>query len=198
MSSTMKLLGAMPPPGKPATIAELARAAGLERKPTVRAVDTLRRNGLAERVELGRYKLTAAGKLAREKGRPIKSGPKGPHTGRRKPNAKTTFRDRLWAALRLLKKASIPELIVIAGAGTARDPASGARLFLKRLERAGYVARLPKREAGSAPGSTGFLRWLLLKDTGPGTPRWSRARRDLYDPNLDAVAGKENADAARP
>lgn len=164
------------------SVATLADAARLSRKEAQRRLDVLRGRGLVERVSLGTYRLTAAGRAAIAAGARVRSGPKGRLTGERRP-ARSSFRHRLWTALRRTRKATIPELLQIAGTGAEGSPATNAWHYLDALARAGYVRRMPRREAGTKPTSNGFCRWLLVNDPGPEHPVLKARGTVVWDPN---------------
>ncbi len=185
MMEAQELLDHLPPPGNPVTIAQLAKALSRANNRIVCAIDALRRRGLVERLETGTYRLTRAGAAFRDQGMQIKSGPKGPHTGRAKKPA--PFREAAWRVLRIGEAMTVQEIIALLPAETC-GPGSTSNLqkYLKQLSGAGYLVELGQREPGSAPGSNGFKRWRLLPlmNTGPKTPYWSPKERRLVDPNV--------------
>lgn len=93
----------------------------------------------------------------------------------------------VWRALRLCRKASTTELLVLTGA--AEGP---ALKHLRNLERAGYLTRAgdsrrdPLRDA----------RWLLLRDTGPRTPYRTHGRKEVWDPNTGTATPMDQQEAA--
>ena len=97
---------------------------------------------------------------------------------------KPTIRQRAWAALRILGKASVPEL-----QGWAGDDVKPSNLqkYLHLLERAGFVQRLDLREPGTAPTSNGHVRWLLVRDSGPKAPVYRPRFDSVFDPNTREV-----------
>lgn len=163
------------------TVAELASVTGMENRAVVKAAAALIARGLAERAEVGCFTLTAEGQAFRDAGAEITSGPMRPLTQTYRRWRKPALRDRLWAALRIKGKASIPELLELAGDGE-RDFSNAAQKFLKALSRAGYLREL-RREPGTAPTSNGFKRYQLLRDTGPEAPQLRVRQRQLFDPN---------------
>jgi len=134
-------------------------AAHFQRDPrnVATAVVRLVRRGLVERLESGRYRATDQGLRAAAEGAVIRSGPKRAHTG---PRAQGLFtsRQKIWRALRVMRKASTEELAVLSE--TSRD---NVRKYLNVLAQAGYVARL------KADGR-GHCRYALIDDTGPLCP----------------------------
>lgn len=184
-------------PGVCLTVDKLAETTGLPKKEVSRAAGQLVLRELAERTARGCYQLTAAGAAFKAGGERIASGPRRgvPRTGRRR--TADTLRDRLWAALRIRGKASIPELLELALADGERAETSydNAKSFLRLLRRAGYLIEL-RRERGAAPSSNGFKRYGLVRDSGPETPQVRRPKpahgdrpaigAHVYDPNTGA------------
>ncbi len=183
---TDRILDVLPPPGEPVTIFELVERIGAENRRVVQAIDVLRRRGFVKRVHRGRYILTPAGRaFQKSDDHQITSGPNGPHTGPwRRGGGK--FKAAFWAALRMSDSAVTIDdvLALIPETLHGRNPTDNAYQFLSRLQTAGYVAELARREAGTALTSNGFKRWRLIKNTGPKTPYWSLKYGRLIDPNL--------------
>lgn len=95
------------------------------------------------------------------------------------PPNENTYRAKIWKALRIVRKASIPELVEMAAADTSTKQAiakasAQARTFLWQLKRAGIVAPLPVKDGI-------FKRFALLRDLGPLMPE--RRKTGLFDPN---------------
>lgn len=158
---------------------------GLGTRSVEQAVLKLRRHGLVEKVARGCHKLTDAGRAAIESGATLRSGPRGPHTGKRV--VKDTLRTRVWRAIRLRRKFTIPDLISLVAEGGERDIESNIRKYLKVLTRAGILTELPRREGGNALTSNGYKRWWLAdeKDTGPKAPVWRQGADTVFDPNTE-------------
>jgi hypothetical protein len=166
------------------------------RKQVMECVGRLLQNKLVQRCDVKRrvfgepvialYCLTDAGEAAVASGKRITSGPNKPLVAPRK-SAASTFRARLWAAFRISKKATLPDLIELAREDRdADDVHSNALRYLTALVRAGVAARLPTREPGYAPSSPGFVRFALIRDLGPGAP--IAAAKSLVDPNAEGDA----------
>lgn len=171
----------------------LAAQTGAERKAVVKAVGRLIARGWAERAEIGCYRLTAAGAQALAAGVRITSGPNGPLTARRPPRRRAApLYELIWRALRIRGKATIADLLELAGRD-GRTAANTAAVYLRVLARAGYLRVLPRREPGTAPTSNGYKRYQLLRDTGPLAPVARLHRRALFDPNLDRTVWPEEA-----
>ncbi len=187
-----------------------------KRKQLLEALGRLMQRKLVERVKPMRqanferiephYRLTPGGRDFVAAGKRVTSGPNGPLAGVR-DRGQQTFRARLWRALRIARKATIPELIEIARDKTDTEAVpANAFVYLKYLARAGVVAKLPTRERGHAITSPGFTRWALLRDLGPLAP--IAAAKHLVDPNATGDArfigylgprtSSSAPDAARP
>lgn len=177
MTSTEKILAVLPPPGDCLTTMEIAEKSAVDRRQAAKSLDVLRRRGLARRVWRGCYRLTAAGEAFRAAGRRIKSGPGGPLTGRRRLGA--TAAAAAWAVMRVRKKFTVPDLQCLCDGLTAAN----AHKVIGKLLRAGYVRRLANRDPGTAPTSPGFVKYLLVRDTGPRAPFYSPKTDELIDPN---------------
>lgn len=136
---------------------------------------------LAERIEVGCYRLTKAGLQAASEGRAITSGPRRAHTGKPR-RLSDTFRQRAWTAMRMSGAFTVGDLVMAAARGEA-DPENNANRYLQCLHRAGYVVELPTRQPGTRLTSNGFKRYRLIRDTGPSAPVWSGKRRALHDFN---------------
>lgn len=167
------------------TVDELAAVTGLENRAVVKAAAALIARGLADRAEVGCFTLTIQGQTFRAEGGAVTCGPAGPLTQTYRRPRRQVLRDRLWAALRIKGKASLPELLEVAGNGE-RDAANSARRYTAALARAGYLREL-RREAGSAPTSNGFKRYALIRDTGPAAPQLRVRTHELFDPNTGEI-----------
>jgi hypothetical protein len=128
------------------------------------------------------YSATKAGRAFAATGEQIVGGNFGSGKYRRPPR-QGTVKQRLWTALRHLKKATYGDLVeVIHRKGeTAVNLTDCARGYLKALARAGIVVQLANRQAGTLPSSRGFVRYALVNDVGPLAPVCGK--RDVFDPN---------------
>ena len=172
------------PPGDCLSLDRLVEESGRNRRQVSNAAAKLVERGLVERIDKGCFRLTEDGLRAQAERLEIKSGPRGPMERKRPP--RDSLRKRLWRAMRQEKKFTINALLINA----VRDETSAysaAGHYVRRLERAGYLMRLPRREAGSSLTSNGFLRWSLVNDTGP-LPPLPRRDGSVYDPNTGEVA----------
>lgn len=120
------------------------------------------------------YQATAAGREFVIAGKRVTSGPNGPLTATRVREGET-FRQRLWNALRIQKKATLPQLIEIARDKRDGNVEANALKYMGALVRAGVAVRLPTREKGHALTSPGHVRWALIRDLGPRAPQAARS-----------------------
>jgi hypothetical protein len=186
----IKVLAALDP-SECRTTGHLAELTGLTNRQIVSCTAKLIDRGFAERAERGCFTGTQAGLDFLLSGEPIKSGPRGHLTGRHRRPKRRTIQDRIWAALRIRQKASVPELIELAATEGAAPTVSHIQRYLKALVGAGYLRELPRREPGTAQTSNGFKRYQLLRDTGPIAPRYSGKTRSVIDANTDEVISTE-------
>jgi hypothetical protein len=77
---------------------------------------------------------------------------------------RVSLKQRLWRALRILRKATLKDLLALAATGEESAAANNARHYLKVLIDTGFVHRFARR------GSGGVLRYGLIRDTGPKAP----------------------------
>lgn len=164
------------------TEARLAELTGYDARSVENCCLKLRKHGLLARTERGCHKLTAAGRAALEQGARIRSGPRGKWSGVNLQ--KETLRTRAWLGMRLKRKFTLDDLVMLAARGGERHAESNLGKYVRALARAGYVRQLQVREAGTAMTSNGFVRWMLVQNTGPEAPVWRPSRGTVYDPNL--------------
>lgn len=170
--------------GRCLTMDQLAEALpDLSRRPLSDAAARLIERGYAERVERGCFRATGAGLLAHQRGERITSGPRGPM--QRKRPVRNGLATRLWRAMRLKGKFTLPALLELATRDETQAESTAGR-YLRALERAGYVMRLSRRETGTSMTSNGFIRWSLIRDTGEQAPI-ARGDGSVYDPNTGEV-----------
>lgn len=183
----MALIRALPA-GACLTVDDLTAVVPMDRRVIVKTAGALVTRGLLERVERGCFQLTAEGRRVVESGESLSSGPQGSHTGARTPR-RTTLRTRLWRAMRVHGKFTVGDLLTAAVRGAEKDPENNAHQYLRRLQEAGYLHRLPVRRKGTALTSNGFCRWTLIRDTGPDAPMLRRTATgwEIRDPNTGEV-----------
>lgn len=165
--------------------ADLVHSTGLTATQVEQACLKLRKHGLLEKCEQGCHTITEAGRIAMAEGKQIKSGPHGKHTAP-KVN-KNSLRIRVWRAMRIRGKFSIPELAMLVAQGGEKDIISNIGKYVRALQKAGYLAEMIKREKGNAITSNGHKRYWLLpeRDAGPQAPVWRVAANTVYDPNTE-------------
>lgn len=159
------------------TLAETA--ATFDHRPNIagQTLAKLIQRGYVERAERGCYRATTAGIAFSATGERISSGARGPRATSRP--ARQTFQDRIWNALRIRRKASVEELVEIAGRPEQRQAhaALHASKFVAALLRADVLRVLPMRSATRA------RRYELARDLGPLSPIVSLKRAALKDRN---------------
>lgn len=158
-----------------------ARMARFSRHDIAKAAGRLVSRDMIARRMRGCYVVTAAGREAVQSGRVIKSGPRGRMTGA--VARKNSFHARLWKALRIVKKGALADFIALAEPGALKDPHNAADHYFRALHLAGYVSVMARRRPGLAPTSPGHKVFLLIRDTGPRSPRYNKARRLVSDLN---------------
>lgn len=172
--------------GECITEARMVEITGHDARSVENSCLKLRRHGLLVKTEQGCHKLTAAGRAALEQGTAdLRSGPKGKHIAAR--IKKGTLRERAWRAMRLKRRFSIADLVMLCAQGGERDIEGNLAKYLRALEGAGFLRQLRVREQGYARTSNGFVRWLLIDDMdhGPLTPVYRLSHGVVYDPNIE-------------
>ncbi len=170
-------------PNECITEKRLVNLTGLKEKQVENAMRKLRKHELVVLVAPGCYRLTDAGKEALATEAALRSGPSGSYQAVR--IHKNSLRMRVWRAIRIRKKFSISEIEPLVATGNEADIVSNIGKYLRALEKAGYLIKMKKREAGSALTSNGHMRWWLPDEnnTGPIAPIWRQAKNTLFDPN---------------
>lgn len=167
------------------TAKDVELATGMTAKQVENALGKLRRHQLVEQTQPGCLRLTAAGRAAVEGGQTLRSGPRGEQPGARVK--RVGLRVRAWRGMRLRRKFSVADLVMIAAEGGERDPESNLLKYIKALTRAGILIEMPHREAALNLTSNGCKRWWLRDEanTGPEAPTVSVKRGAVYDPNTE-------------
>lgn len=168
---------------------DLARHLGRDRRAVVKAVQTLKRRGLAEIVAADAfdrvfsaqlpataYVLTAAGQAHAAAGLAISPG-----QGERPRRRTAGLRERAWWELRAHGLASLKQIITTHAEGTEKAAHVNLYKYLCALEQAGILTRAGRRLP--ARQSKGWVQWHLARDLGPKAPVWRGARREVFDPN---------------
>lgn len=174
----------------------LADCTGLDTKQVGNSTALLIRHGLIEREGTGRFRVLDKGRdflIADEK---IVPGPAGPHGKARRQ--KESLRARAWAAMRAQGKFTIGGLVEVAVKGKEEQPHANIGAYVRKLEAAGYLSRLPRRQVGTAPTSNGFIRYLLIENTGPKAPIWRPRQGVLFDPNTKAEIDPASTSEPKP
>lgn len=170
------------------TLDELAERITHPRKVIVNKMQRLMEGGLVKTVRVACYAPTPKGHARHREGGEIKSGPK-PGGGRRKSRVfeTTAFRQRAWKAIRILNKATVSEILqcaMIEGEDDRKCRAS-ARLLLRQLCNAGYVAKMPRRRRSQTSTSNGDVIYYLLRNTGALCPAAHTPKRTTLKGLLD-------------
>lgn len=159
---------------------DLVKLTGLDRPVVLRECGKLVGAGFMRRDDEGCHRITAAGRAAaaqEEKAAQLKT--------------RSELYARVWYALRNAPThtLTIPQIIAWTADGGERHLDVRIRAYLIALARAGYLMQMPRREPGMTSGSSGLVRWRLLKDTGPEAPVWRKRSPasptigEIYDPN---------------
>ena len=166
--------------GEARFLSMLAEATGRTKRQVSDAAGQLRDRGLLTLESPGYYRLTKDGVSAAAEGLQITSGPTG-KTGARR-TVEQSFRQRAWLAMRVRRQFTLSDIIGDAS-NADRDPRNNLVRFVRYLVWAGYVTELRGRQKGTKPGSNGFKRYRLSKNTGRKAPVYSEARKTLRDLN---------------
>ncbi len=169
------------------TAKDVELATGMTAKQVENAIGKLSRHALIEKTQPGCLRLTAAGRAAAEGGQKLRSGPRGRQPGAR--GRSEGMRVRAWRAMRVRRKFSIADLVMLTAQGGERDPESNLLKYVRALTRAGILVELKHREAPTSLTSNGAKRWWLMESRDPGplapTVRWQR--NQVYDPNSEVL-----------
>lgn len=163
---------------------DVVKESGLTATQVEQACLKLRKHGLLEKCEQGCHTITDAGREAMEQGVKLRSGPKKWTTPKVNKNS---LRIRVWRAIRIRSKCSVPEIEMLVAQGNEKNITSNIGKYIWALEKAGFLTKLPKREPGTTLTSNGFIRYWLLPEmnTGPKAPVWRVAAKTVYDPNTE-------------
>lgn len=170
-------------------ISDIASALGLVHGQVSQAAAHLIARGLVERLERGCFRLTDAGRTARDRGVRIDSGVTGPTRAPRQPR-RVAIRQRAWNAMRIKRTFTVPEITTAIAREGDGDVQESLRRYFNELAKDGYLVRAVRRQPGTAQGSNGFVRFSLVRDTGPLAPVWSRKLDGIHDFNLEAPCNR--------
>ena len=166
-------------------IQRLAEVTGRSVHKVGNLLETLTGHGLATMRSPGCYRVTEEGAAflaGRSKVR-LTTGPKAAHGADR--SSEDSLTARAWRALRIKKKATIPEIMET----IAAEPKQYAQVgrYLRALVDAGLVKRLPRKVRGQGMGNNGYVQHLMIEDLGPLAPVWKVKAKTLRDPNTGKV-----------
>lgn len=188
-ASSIALLQELATPKTCVTFAELRRRLGWNPRRTRAAIAALKSQEAIDAVRLDCFRCNKNGRAMLKAAEELAARPRKPATHR--PADPKSLRARIWRALRMMGKTTIPELMAICG--TEAEQAAPDKLrhsvstYLANLCTGGYLQRLPKRDK-SAGGQRGNVRYFLLpdKNTGPLSPRIG-VKGAVYDANRGEV-----------
>lgn len=189
-----RVLDAMPPPAlangdRYIRVSSLAKALGQHRGTMAKRLGRLVKAGLVERRRPGCYALTKMGCRVRAAGSLPPSLADSPAA--RKPRYRPGgLIERLWAALRRMRKATLAELVAIAAKRGERGLANASQI-VRAWTRFGVVAVLGAR-ARTAP------RYLLVRDLGVKAPRPADRYARMFDPNAGAYLAPSEPAPSKP
>ena len=98
-----------------------------------------------------------------------------------------TFRQRIWAAMRVRRVFSIGDITSDAARGDEATARDNAKRYVRVLVAAGFLTEATRRRPGTALTSNGFKMFRLSRNTGPRAPVFSKTRRMVHDPNTREV-----------
>jgi IclR helix-turn-helix domain len=172
-ANAQELLQALAGEPAPVSVYALRTGLGMAKDNAHRAIHVLVRRGLVTQAHYGRYRITDEGRAWLVTGRLVNRGrhPRSPQAVR-----SGTLRERFWRAMRMMRRFTVADLAQMAAGPEGRDPRSGAKHYVKALERAGFLRRLPgpRNRAGT---------WMLVRNSGPRPPVLNKRETALHDPN---------------
>lgn len=154
--------------GRASTI-DIAQDTGVSEKRVSKAASCLIARNYLLRVRIGIYEITLFGLAALASGRAIGCGPLDSNSNVLARPVSYGFRDRVWQSMRMRSSFTIHDVVCDAVDGEA-DAINDAGRYIRHLKSAGYVRDLPGREAGTRPGSNGYKRFKLIRNSGPRAP----------------------------
>lgn len=161
-------------------IEDLALTLPQSKKNLVKAVQVLKKRGLACSPDKGTYRLTEAGRIWAETGKPVSPG-----QGERPRRRTRGIRERVWWHFRAHGMATLKELTGTHADGTESAAEINLYKYLSALEKAGVLSRCARRIP--ARQSRGLVQWKLARDLGPLAPVWRESAKTVYDPNSGEV-----------
>lgn len=164
-------------------VADLSEALGRASSQITTTALRLRRRGLIETGEAGRYRATDAGRAFIEAGRTVKSG-QGTPRSRQKTRG---LRERAWWLMRDAKRFTLPILLDTLAGEHDRSAGSNLGKYVRALEQCGVLRRMRRRVSGITLQSNGHVIWMLVRDLGRQAPVWRPRSKTLFDPNSGEV-----------
>lgn len=177
----MAVLRAVQKRGRAATI-HIAEDLQVAPKRVSKAASCLVGRKYLSRIRIGIYAMTNAGVAALASGKVITSGPIDANSSALTRAATYGFRDRLWQSMRMRGSFTIHDLVCDAVNGEG-DAVNDTSRYIRYLKLAGYVRELPGRVTGTKPGSNGYKRFRLIRNSGPRAPLYRSKLGVLHDFN---------------
>lgn len=173
----------------PMRLAQLEHTLGRAGNVITQAMCKIIRRGFVDRLEAGLYAITNAGLQFIKEGGQITSGPREKHSGNRRPNRRMSLGQRVWNVMRMGDAFDVPSLVAAAQNTTDKAPQNNIQRYVRHLVKAGYLHPLPTRTKGTRPGSNGFSRYRLARDTGDTAPtlRLRSNPVEVFDQNTKEV-----------
>lgn len=153
----------------------------LSRSDVMIASSRLLRRGFIERREAGMYRLSEAGQKLLAEGAPLSRMTVQPRTSLL---LRDTLQQRAWTAMRLTRRFSVGDIVVLACRNNDPNAVSNLQRFFRQLASAGYLAELPSKIKTDGAGRK---QWVLMRDTGEAVPTWSNAKGGWTDQNTREV-----------
>lgn len=146
-------------------------ATGLKRTQVQMAVQKLRMRGLIQIVTPGHYGITDAGRAWAESGKPIVSG-----QGPKKPRPTSGLRQRAWWLMVREGTFTLDSLLYTVATGAERNAEDNLGRYLKALEGAGFIERIPARAGTDAQAIT----WRINRErSGRKAPVYRRQHKQV-------------------
>lgn len=164
----MALLREVHARGSAATV-NLAEALDVPPKRVSKAASSLIARGYLTRNRIGLYGISLRGAEAVRTGIVITSGPVDPDATVLARTITHGFRDRVWRSMRVRGSFTILDLVTDARRDEA-DAVNDTSRYIRILKAAGYLSDLPGRVPGTRPGSNGYKRFRLIRNSGPRAP----------------------------
>lgn len=167
------------------TATAIAECVGRTLKRTLDALTTLTERGLVSR-QGNLYQLTDTGRIAAGSEASVRGGAAGkPRQARDNAGC---LRSRAWRALRMEGgKSTLGNILNLVLEGEEKSPGTNLLTYFNALRKAGILTQLHRRVRGNAMTSNGFVVWLIAQDVGPVAPVYQPTKKQVFDPNTNAV-----------